>query len=322
MHNLLAAALVVALLAFPVAPALAADPPVVPTGVTILGTPLGGMTAEEAGTVIAAAAPASALATLPVEADGHHFSLIPSSVATLDLDRLVAEALAAAADVEIAPRYLVSTPAVTAFVARVAGAVDHKAVDSHRYMSHRTLKISASSEGARVDRTSAVAALTAALEAETPGGSVATITVPWTLLKPKYTRSNIGKTIVVVRGLFRVRLYNGAKLEKSYACAVGMSSYPTPLGKFKVTRKSPHPSWHNPWSSWSRRMPTVIRPGYYNPLGLRALYLNAPGIRIHGTAQTWSMGHRASHGCIRLTNHNILDLYPRVKVETPAYIVK
>ncbi len=34
------------------------------------------------------------------------------------------------------------------------------------------------------------------------------------------------------------------------------------------------------------------------------------------------MGHRASHGCIRLTNHNILDLYPRVKVGTPVYIVK
>jgi lipoprotein-anchoring transpeptidase ErfK/SrfK len=69
-------------------------------------------------------------------------------------------------------------------------------------------------------------------------------------------------------------------------------------------------------------MPSHIGPGFYNPLGLRALYLSAPGIRIHGTAQTWSMGHRASHGCIRLTNHNILDLYPRVKVGTPVYIVK
>ncbi len=276
MHNLLAVALAAALFASPVAPAFAADPPVVQAGVTILGTPLGGMTAEEASAAIALAAPVSLLATLPVEADGHVFSLVPGDVATLDLDGLVAEALVATAGVEIAPRYVVSAPAVTTFVTRVAAAVDHKAVDSKRSVSHRKLKISVSSEGARVDRAASIATLTSALEAQTPGGSVATVTVPWTLLKPKYTRSNIGKTIIVVQRLFRVRLYNGAKLEKSYACAVGMSSYPTPFGKFKVVSKSPHPTWRNPWSSWSRTMPAFIRPRLLQPArAARALHQRA-----------------------------------------------
>jgi lipoprotein-anchoring transpeptidase ErfK/SrfK len=322
MQKVLATALIAILLALPVAPAVAADGDVVKTGVTIFGTPLQGMTAEEASAAIGLAVPASCLATLPVEADGHTFALVPSTVATLDLDGLVADALAAPEGLELTARYIVSAPALTAFVGGVAAAVDHKAVDSKRKVSHRKLTISASSEGARVDRAASVTTLTAALQAETPGGSVATVTVPWTRLKPKYTRSNIGKTIVVVRGLYRVRLYNGAKLEKSYGCAVGMRAYPTPLGTFKVIRKSPHPTWRNPYSSWSRSMPSFIRPGYYNPLGLRALYISSPGIRIHGTAKSWSIGHRASHGCIRLTNHNIVDLYPRVKVGTPVYIVK
>jgi lipoprotein-anchoring transpeptidase ErfK/SrfK len=322
MQKVLATALAMVLLAAPALPALAADGDVVKPGVTISGVPLQGMTAAEASAAISATVPASSLATIPVEADGHTFSLAPSALVALDLDGLVADALAAPEGLELTARYVVDGSAVAAFVARIAAVVDHKAVDSKRRVSHRKLTISASSNGAKVDRSSAVATLTVALAAETPGGTATTVTVPVTVLKPKYTRTNIGKTIIVVRGLFRVRLYNGAKLEKSYACAVGMSAYPTPVGTFKVIRKSPHPTWNNPYSSWSRNMPSHIGPGFYNPLGLRALYLSAPGIRIHGTAKSWSMGHRASHGCIRLTNHNVLDIYPRVKVGTPVYIVR
>jgi L,D-transpeptidase ErfK/SrfK len=71
-------------------------------------------------------------------------------------------------------------------------------------------------------------------------------------------------------------------------------------------------------------MPAVIRSGRNNPLGTRALYLNAPGIRIHGVppGENSSIGRAASHGCIRLNNANAIILFPLVSVGTPVYIVK
>ncbi len=69
-------------------------------------------------------------------------------------------------------------------------------------------------------------------------------------------------------------------------------------------------------------MPAYIPPGPTNPLGLRALYLNSPGIRIHGTYKTWTIGTAASHGCMRVANSQIVKLYPLVPVGTPVFIIK
>jgi lipoprotein-anchoring transpeptidase ErfK/SrfK len=69
-------------------------------------------------------------------------------------------------------------------------------------------------------------------------------------------------------------------------------------------------------------MPSVIGPGPNNPLGTRALYLNASGIRIHGTPNWRSIGHRASHGCLRMRRRDVENLYPRVPVGTAVWITK
>ena len=56
-------------------------------------------------------------------------------------------------------------------------------------------------------------------------------------------------------------------------------------------RKLVNPSWHNPApDGWGADMPLVIPPGPGNPLGTRALALNAPGILIHGSYAAWSIG--------------------------------
>ena len=44
------------------------------------------------------------------------------------------------------------------------------------------------------------------------------------------------------------------------------------------------------------------------------------GVGIHGTSQEWSIGTRASHGCIRMRVADVIDLYPRVPVGTPVLI--
>jgi len=305
-------------------PAFASDgDPVVTAGVTVAGVPLVGMTAAQAHEAIASACSTPTLAPLAVDASGIAFSLRVETAVALDVDGMVADALAAAETTDMAPRWTADGTAVTSFVATVAKAIARKAVNAKRTIVKHRLKVVAQVNGRALDTAAALQAVSGAVTAEIgAGGSTQpTATVPVLVVRAKTTTSNIGKTILVVLHERKVYLYKNTKLEKSYRCAIGMSAHPTPKGLFKVIAKSAHPAWRNPGSAWAKGMPSYIKPGYYNPLGLRALYLNASGIRIHGTAKTWSMGHAASHGCIRLTNHNVLDIYPRVPVGTPVYIL-
>jgi lipoprotein-anchoring transpeptidase ErfK/SrfK len=105
--------------------------------------------------------------------------------------------------------------------------------------------------------------------------------------------------------------------------ATGQAGYPTPHGLFHVIRKDPAPSWYNPHDDWSKDLPDVIGPGPNNPLGTRALQLDAPGILIHGIPleENATLGQNASHGCIRVKRENIEALYPLVPVGTLVVIV-
>ena len=69
-----------------------------------------------------------------------------------------------------------------------------------------------------------------------------------------------------------------------------------------------------------------MSPGLHNPLGARALYLYQGGrdtmFRIHGTNQPWSIGQAVSSGCVRMLNHDVIDLYERVKVGTKVVVMQ
>lgn len=321
--------LAIAMLGAPSVPALAEEtaPPSVATivaGVTICGIDVGSMTSDEASAALAAGWTMPSLAPLTVDATGTLFTFDPRPVVKLDAPALLAEAMAATAPVELAPRYSIDASAVAEFVASVDTSIGIKPVSSKRIIVKRRLKITAPKYGLRLDRAATLSSLLSAIEAElVAGGAQQPPVVATTIVrKPKYTRENIGKTILVVLGERNLRYYSGTKLMVKYRCAIGMPGHATPRGTFKVIAKSARPAWRNPGSAWARSMPRYIAPGYYNPLGLRALYINSPGIRIHGTSKTWSMGRAASHGCVRLTNANIVKLYPRIPVGTPVMIVK
>jgi lipoprotein-anchoring transpeptidase ErfK/SrfK len=163
----------------------------------------------------------------------------------------------------------------------------------------------------------------AALRKEIDSGSVQpTVALPLKSYTPKVTNGRLGRALLVDLSQRKLRLYDHSKVIKKVGIAVGMSRYPTPRGRFKIVAKSPRPAWRNPGSGWAANMPAYIPPGPSNPLGLRALYLNASGIRIHGTSKTGSIGTAASHGCIRVANSQIVKLYPKVPVGTPVFIVK
>lgn len=95
-------------------------------------------------------------------------------------------------------------------------------------------------------------------------------------------------------------LENG-KVYKTYRVAVGKSETPTPVGEWVIV-----------WKSY--------RSG--DIFGTRFLALNVPwgGYGIHGTNQPWSIGNYASHGCIRMRNKDVEELYEWIPIGTPVKI--
>jgi lipoprotein-anchoring transpeptidase ErfK/SrfK len=141
-------------------------------------------------------------------------------------------------------------------------------------------------------------------------------------LKPEVGVKDLGYTIVVRLSTLKLYLYQGNDLVKTYPVAAGQPAYPTPLGEWNVINKAENPTWINPApDGWGASMPATIPGGPGNPLGTRALYLDAPGIRIHGTSDTGSIGTFASHGCVRMTQADVEALYEIVPIGTKVHVV-
>jgi lipoprotein-anchoring transpeptidase ErfK/SrfK len=140
-------------------------------------------------------------------------------------------------------------------------------------------------------------------------------------VEPKVTEDKLGKTIEVNLSTNRLTFYDGLKVRKVYPVATGQPSFPTPQGTWEVVHKRVNPTWTNPApDGWGADMPASIPPGPGNPLGTRAMSLNASGILIHGTYASGSIGRYASHGCIRMLLSDVEALYPQVPMGTPVLI--
>jgi lipoprotein-anchoring transpeptidase ErfK/SrfK len=126
--------------------------------------------------------------------------------------------------------------------------------------------------------------------------------------------------ITIDRGAFTLRLFSHLRFVKSYPIAVGQQGLQTPAGIYHVQDKVVNPSWQVPFSSWTGSLAgQIIPPGPDDPLKARWLGI-FNGAGIHGTDETWSIGHAVSHGCVRMTIPDVIELYERVKVGTPVYI--
>lgn len=94
-------------------------------------------------------------------------------------------------------------------------------------------------------------------------------------------------------------------------------------GRSHISQKKINPGW-TPTASMRRenpKLPAFVPGGHpRNPLGTRALYLGATLYRIHGTDAPWTIGNAVSHGCIRMYNKDVKDLYPRVRVGAPVIV--
>jgi lipoprotein-anchoring transpeptidase ErfK/SrfK len=114
-----------------------------------------------------------------------------------------------------------------------------------------------------------------------------------------------------------------------YGCAVGKDGFRW-AGLADVGRKVMWPRWTPPKemiarvpekAKWANGMPG----GPDNPLGARALYLFQNGqdtlFRIHGTTEPQSIGKRASSGCIRMINQDVIELFRRAPIGTRVVVM-
>ena len=134
-------------------------------------------------------------------------------------------------------------------------------------------------------------------------------------------RRQYGTVVTVDRTNLKLRLFKRLKLSKTYGIAIGAAGFDTPSGQFRIQSKQVNPAWHVPNSDWAGGLQGQTIPGGApnNPLKARWLGVNG-SVGIHGTAEEWSIGSRASHGCIRMRVADVIDLYPRVPMGAPVLI--
>jgi len=148
------------------------------------------------------------------------------------------------------------------------------------------------------------------------------VRLPLEPVKPAVTRDDLGYTIVISRPRNELYLYKGFEVAKTYGVATAAAGYETPPGTWTVVNKVENPTWVNPApNGWGAGLPAQIPPGPGNPLGTRALYLNAPGIRIHGTYDSDSIGTYASHGCVRMQIADSVELFELVPIGTTVLVI-
>ena len=140
-------------------------------------------------------------------------------------------------------------------------------------------------------------------------------------IRTKELKKAYPSVITIDRDHFRLRLFKRLKFVRGYGVAVGQPAYPTPTGQFAIQTKQVNPVWTAPNSPWAGEMAGQSVGGGAANNPLKARWMGVSGsVGIHGTGEPWSIGTRASHGCIRMTVPDVIDLFSRVAIGTPVLI--
>lgn len=112
------------------------------------------------------------------------------------------------------------------------------------------------------------------------------------------------------------------KLLGFYPASIGSTEKPAPSGALKVVRVAPNPTYtYNPnyaFKGVKASEPFEIKAGPNNPVGAVWIALNGEGYGIHGTPDPEKVGKTSSHGCVRLTNWDALELASMVEKDVPV----
>jgi lipoprotein-anchoring transpeptidase ErfK/SrfK len=142
------------------------------------------------------------------------------------------------------------------------------------------------------------------------------------------------RSLVLHRGKRQVVVVENGRELRRFPVAVGMPGWETPLGRFQVIEMAPDPVWKHPVSG------KLYPPGPNNPLGSRwiGFHRDCAGKRgfngqqhlevkgcvsagFHGTPQRESIGLAVSHGCVRMYDENVRDLFDLVRMGTVVTVL-
>jgi lipoprotein-anchoring transpeptidase ErfK/SrfK len=310
-------------------------------GVRVGGVDVGGLSVDAARARIVERAVAPHRRTLTVHAGDRTFTLTPAqSRITADLDAALNQALADSQHGWIGSRVIngltnhrvdervplklhYAPGVVPKLVDEVAGAVRQAPVDAAAHPSATGLQVSPSHPGRALDEGALKKRLAAALLFPSRSADIAATTNP---VVPKVSTARLAAKypayIIVDRGDHVLRFYQQLKLSKTYPIAVGMQGLETPQGLYDVQWKQTNPSWYVPNSPWAGKLAgKTIPPGPDDPIKARWMAFNG-GAGIHGIdpSEYGSIGHDASHGCVRMRIPDVISLYAHTPVGTPVYV--
>jgi lipoprotein-anchoring transpeptidase ErfK/SrfK len=223
-------------------------------------------------------------------------------------------------DREIAPQIAYSAQALDDFLGQVAEQIDRPARDASVTPTPASLNPVPAEDGVTVRPGELRARVRSAIES--PGRR--TVSAPVDKVKPEVTTDELAQQypayITIDRPAFQLRLWKELQLVKAYTIAVGQAGLETPAGQYTINDKQVNPSWHVPNSDWAGDLAgQVIPPGPADPLKARWMgFYNGAG--VHGTDDLASLGTAASHGCVRMSIPDVVELYDQVPVGAPIYI--
>jgi lipoprotein-anchoring transpeptidase ErfK/SrfK len=308
-------------------------------GVTIGGVDVGGMDEAEAKQAVRHQLLGPLRHSLRVGYDGEHWELPVKRLkvhANVDaavekaLDesrnggfpgRLVRYVTGGNLDKQFSADISYSQPAINRFVRHVANEVDLEAQDARVEPSPDSLEVVPAKNGRKLRDHLLTRQLKAAVLNASADHTIAARTHYTT---PDVTTKEVASAypsyLTLDRSTFTLRLWKHLKLAKTYTVAVGQEGLETPAGLYHIQEKQENPSWHVPDSAWAGDLAgQVIPPGPDDPIKARWMAI-FEGAGIHGTEETESLGSAASHGCVRMSIPDVIELYPQVEVGTPIYI--
>ena len=133
----------------------------------------------------------------------------------------------------------------------------------------------------------------------------------------------LARRIVISKEESSVRAYGSSgRLLAFFAATIGSEHDPLPIGDWRIKRVFRNPKFYYDatlfWNAKASTGKEILPPGPNNPVGPVWIDLSKEHYGIHGTPEPAKVGHATSHGCIRLTNWDALQLAAMVRPGTPA----
>ena len=144
----------------------------------------------------------------------------------------------------------------------------------------------------------------------------------------------VDRALVLDRQRRLLSLLENGRVVRRFPVAVGMPGWETPVGRFQVLNKTPYPVWEHPQKG------SHTPPGPTNPLGSRwiGFHQDCQGKRgwdgehmldvkgcvvagFHGTPHRWTVGQALSHGCVRLYDEDVRQVFEFVSIGTPVTVL-